>query len=41
MDANIKLSKFFDEMRLSRSLRPATEVVDAVEIIEAVEVPDT
>ena len=49
VDGNIKLSIFFDEIRLKRSLRPlslfeaievieATEVVEAVEVIEAAEV---
>ena len=36
VDGNIKLSNFFDEMRLE--VIEATEVVEAVEVIEAAKV---
>jgi hypothetical protein len=39
VDGNIKLSNFFDEMRLKKVIE-ATEVVEAVENIEAAEVSD-
>ena len=35
-----KFSKFFDEMRLSRSWRSLRPLREAVEVIKAAEVPD-